>query len=57
MSDSAESKTFKDRVQLFNPMTGRYVKIDTENGRIIAQKKKQGPFAHVREVHARTKSA
>lgn len=40
----------KDRVQALNPVTKRYVKIDTETGRIIAHKKSSGPFKGVREA-------
>jgi hypothetical protein len=40
----------KDRVQALNPVTKRYVKIDTDTGRIIAHKKSAGPFKGVREV-------
>lgn len=40
----------KSRVQTVNPVTGRYVKIDTETGRIIDQKKSDGPYKGVREV-------
>ena len=34
----------KDRIQALNPVTGRYVKIDTSTGRIIDQKKSAGPY-------------
>jgi hypothetical protein len=40
----------KDRVQTLNPVSGRYVKIDTQTGRIIEQKKSAGPYKGVREV-------
>ena len=36
--------TVKDRVQIKNPVTGRYVKLDTKTGRIIAHKKSKGPY-------------
>ena len=38
----------KQRVQIKNPVTGRYVKIDTRTGRIIAHKKSPGPYKGVR---------
>jgi hypothetical protein len=40
----------KERVQALNPVTKRYVKIDTTTGRIIDQKKTAGPYKGVREV-------
>jgi hypothetical protein len=40
----------KDRVQALNPVTKRYVKIDTNSGRIIDHKKTAGPYKGVREV-------
>lgn len=40
----------RDRVQALNPVTKRYVKIDTDTGRIIAHKKTAGPYKGVREA-------
>ena len=40
-----ESK--KDMVQVKNPKTDRYVKIDRDAGRIIAQKKTPGPYKNI----------
>ena len=40
----------KDRVQALNPVTKRYVKIDTGTGRIVDHKKTAGPYKGVREV-------
>jgi hypothetical protein len=40
----------KDRVQVKNPATGRYVKMDTRTGRIIDSKKSDGPYKGVRDV-------
>ena len=40
----------KERVQALNPVTKRYVKIDTSTGRIIDQKKTAGPYKGVREA-------
>jgi hypothetical protein len=40
----------KERVQALNPITKRYVKIDTNSGRIIDQKKTAGPYKGIREV-------
>lgn len=47
----------KLRVQALNPVTKRYVKIDTATGRIVDNKKTAGPYKGVREVKAsRSKS-
>lgn len=43
-------------VQVKNPKTGRYVKIDREKGRIVAHKKSEGPFKNVTVV-ARKRSS
>lgn len=40
----------RERVQAYNPVTERYVKIDTNTGRIIEHKKSEGPYKGVREV-------
>jgi len=37
------------RVQVLNPVTKRYVKIDTDRGRIIDHKKSPGPYKHIRK--------
>lgn len=34
-------------VQVQNPRTGRYVKINKDKGRIVAHKKSDGPFKNV----------
>jgi hypothetical protein len=39
----------KSRAQVLNPRTGRWVKIDTEKGGIISQKKSRGPYKGVRK--------
>jgi hypothetical protein len=36
-----------DIVQVRNPKSGRYVKIDRTKGRIIAHKKSAGPYKNV----------
>ena len=36
-----------DVVQVKNPRTGRYVKIDRAAGRIIASKKSEGKYANI----------
>lgn len=45
----------RGRVQALNPVTKRYVKIDTSSGRIIDHKKTAGPYKGIRE--AKTPSA
>lgn len=42
----------KSRAQLLNPVTGRYVKIDTQTGRVIDQKRTDGPYKGIRDVSA-----
>lgn len=37
----------RDIVQAKNPRSGRYVKIDRANGRILAHKKSEGKYANV----------
>jgi hypothetical protein len=37
----------KDRAQLKNPRTGRWVKIDTKKGGIVSHKKSKGPYKNV----------
>ena len=49
----AEKK--KDIVQIRNPKSGHYVKIDRAQGRIISHKKSEGPYKDV--PIARKKSA
>jgi hypothetical protein len=40
----------KDRVQVKNPVTKRYVKVDTSTGRIVDSKKSPGPYKGVKDV-------
>ena len=42
----------KSRAQLLNPVTGRYVKIDTQTGRVIDEKRTDGPYKGIRDVSA-----
>lgn len=39
----------RERVQVRNPVTGRWVKIDTRTGRIVDHKKSPGPYKGVRK--------
>lgn len=40
----------KDRAQVFNPRTQRWVKIDTKRGGIVAHKKTPGPYKDVKRL-------
>jgi hypothetical protein len=40
----------KERVQAKNPITNRYVKIDTTTGRIVDQKKTPGPYKGIKDL-------
>lgn len=40
----------KELVQVRNPVTGRYVKIDKARGSIVAHKKTDGPYKGIRIV-------
>jgi hypothetical protein len=53
--DGSRKGAVKDRVQALNPLTRRYVKIDTGTGRIIDHKKTAGPYKGVREVTVTSK--
>ena len=37
----------KDVVQVKNPRTGRYVKIDRAQGKIVTSKKSPGPYKNI----------
>ncbi len=43
----------KARVQVKNPVTNRYVKIDSSTGRILEHKKTPGPYKGIREKKKR----
>ena len=43
----------KDIVQVRNPKTDRYVKVDRDVGRILAEKKSPGPYKDIPVVHKR----
>jgi hypothetical protein len=45
----------RERVQALNPVTKRYVKIDTSTGRIVDHKKTPGPYKGVREITTKKK--
>lgn len=45
----SRSGAVKNRVQVKNPVTGRYVKIDTQTGRVVDHKKTAGPYKGIRK--------
>ena len=47
----------RDVVQVKNPRSGRYVKIDRSVGMIVSHKKSPGPYKDVPIAIARTKKA
>lgn len=47
MTKTASSKTKHDVVQVRNPRTGHYVKIDRTAGKIIAHKQSEGPYQNI----------
>ena len=51
MSNTAK----KDIVQVKNPKSGRYVKIDRDAGRIIDHKKSEGPYKDIPIARKRNK--
>ena len=48
-------KKTKDVVQVKNPKTDRYVKIDRSKGKIIAHKSSKGPYKNVPVARKRGK--
>ena len=46
--EGARKATAKNRIQMQNPITGTFIKLDTDTGRIVEQKKSPGPFKGVR---------
>ena len=46
--NGARKGSVKNRVQVLNPVTKRWVKLDTQTGRIIDHKKTPGPYKGVR---------
>ena len=48
--DGSRKGAVKERVQALNPVTQRYVKIDTTTGRIIDHKRTEGPYKGIRDA-------
>jgi hypothetical protein len=44
----------KDVVQVRNPKTDRYVRVDREAGKILGEKKSPGPYANVPVIAVRS---
>ena len=42
-----ESGTIEDRIQIENPVTGLYVKMDTRTGRVVGHKKTKGAYKRI----------
>ncbi len=51
--DSSRVGAVKERAQAQNPVSGRYVKIDTNTGRIVDSKKTPGPYKGIRDITRR----
>jgi hypothetical protein len=51
----AKSNKKSDVVQIKNPRTGRYVRIDRSKGRIVGHKKSEGPYKNVPIARKRKK--
>ena len=45
----------KKIVQVKNPRSGRYVKIDLESGMILAHKKSEGPYKGIKQFSKKKK--
>jgi len=39
----------RDRIQVLNPVTRRWLKLDTKTGKIVAQKKDSVPYKGIRK--------
>ena len=52
---STKKSTRPDIVQVRNPRSGKYVKIDRTQGRIIGHKKTDGPYKNIPIARKRTK--
>jgi hypothetical protein len=48
-TENGRKGQIKDRVQIKNPLTEKWVKINTKNGRIVDHKKSNGPYKGVRK--------
>lgn len=53
-SNRRQSTQRRDVVQVRNPKTDRYIKVDRSQGRIVASKKSPGPYRDNTPIHRRT---
>jgi hypothetical protein len=51
---ATKNKTKSDVVQVKNPRSGKYVKIDRAKGKILDHKKSDGPYKNVPIARKRT---
>lgn len=40
----------KNRAQIKNPLTGRWIKLDTKHGGIVGQKSTKGPYKNIKKI-------
>lgn len=50
-----KGKQIPNRVQLWNPVTKKWIKIDTTTGRIMAYKKSPESYKNIKKVEATTR--
>lgn len=48
-TDTGREASVKERVQVLNPLTERWVKVDTNTGRIIDHKRTPGPYKGIKK--------
>ena len=48
-ADKGRTGQIKHRIQVKHPVTERWIKIDTNTGRIISHKKTPGPYKGIRQ--------
>ena len=53
-NESGDEVPKKRYVQVYNPLTGRWVKIDRETGRVVAHKKSPKPYKNVPKYKKKT---
>jgi len=49
MAKKRRGGAVRNRIQVLNPKTKRWVKIDTSKGKIISHKKTYGPYKGIRK--------
>ncbi len=48
-TEDGRKGSVKERVQVLNPLTERWVKVDTNTGRIIDHKRTPGPYKGIKK--------